>query len=206
MLPLRAFIYSSIFNVISHLQVRHPCILSFIANPSPLRGWASVLIPTILRKNNFPVGCAAFRANSFCLRILHFVSACSAGGPSGAFVLRHQDAMARPEANKRNLTMNIGRFDKTRDGFSGAIRTLSVFEFVKIVRCGKKSQNSPDFRVLLGSTEIGAAWEQKITDVRDGENTPSAEPRDCCTRFHRQLLDDKRQIRLQAKRLVGARR
>ena len=40
----------------------------------------------------------------------------------------------------------IGTFKADKDGYSGTIRTQ------------KKSPGAPDFRVLVGATEIGAAW------------------------------------------------
>jgi len=63
--------------------------------------------------------------------------------------------------------MQIGKFDKTREGFGGVIRTLGIYELVRIAACEKKSEHSPDFRLYLGGgEEIGVAWEKKTAEGR----------------------------------------
>ena len=53
----------------------------------------------------------------------------------------------------------IGTFKADKDGYSGTIRTLALNAKVRIVANDqKKSPGAPDFRVLVGATEIGAAW------------------------------------------------
>lgn len=53
----------------------------------------------------------------------------------------------------------IGTFSTVKDGYAGSIRTLTLNGRVKIAAINRKeSENAPDFRVLLGATEIGAAW------------------------------------------------
>ena len=53
----------------------------------------------------------------------------------------------------------IGTFSAVSDGYAGTIRTLSINARVKIFANDRKeTEGSPDFRVSLGATEIGAAW------------------------------------------------
>ncbi len=52
----------------------------------------------------------------------------------------------------------IGSFTKSDNGFAGTVRTLNVNVKVKIVPNDKTSDKQPDYRVLAGNYEIGAAW------------------------------------------------
>lgn len=54
----------------------------------------------------------------------------------------------------------IGSFKKSVDGYDGTIVTLALNAKVKFVPNDKKSENSPDFRIVTGKGEIGAAWKQ----------------------------------------------
>jgi uncharacterized protein (DUF736 family) len=54
----------------------------------------------------------------------------------------------------------IGTFTKSENGYAGTVRTLNVNVKVKIVPNDKSSDNSPDYRVLAGNYEIGAAWQK----------------------------------------------
>ena len=59
----------------------------------------------------------------------------------------------------------IGTFKADKDGYAGTIRTLTVNAKVRIVANDQKqSQGAPDFRVLVGTTEIGAAWRKTSED------------------------------------------
>ncbi len=53
----------------------------------------------------------------------------------------------------------IGTFTAAKDGYAGTIRTLMLNGRVHIIANDRKTANgAPDFRVTLGSVEIGAAW------------------------------------------------
>ena len=55
--------------------------------------------------------------------------------------------------------MIIGKFARTSDGWSGAIQTVTTQTKVRIVPNDKReSDRAPDFRVLAGHCELGAAW------------------------------------------------
>ena len=53
----------------------------------------------------------------------------------------------------------IGTFTAVKDGYAGTIRTLTLNARVNVVaNDDKESDKAPDFRILAGSIEIGAAW------------------------------------------------
>ena len=55
----------------------------------------------------------------------------------------------------------IGTFSTAKDGYAGTIRTLTLNAKVSIVANDRKEGSAaPDFRILAGSSEIGAAWRQ----------------------------------------------
>ena len=59
----------------------------------------------------------------------------------------------------------IGNFKADKDGYSGSIRTLTLNAKVRIIANDQKqSQGAPDFRVLVGVMEIGAAWRKSSAD------------------------------------------
>jgi uncharacterized protein (DUF736 family) len=59
----------------------------------------------------------------------------------------------------------IGTFKADKDGYSGAIRTLTLNAKVRFVAIDQKpSTQSPDFRIIAGTTEVGAAWRKTAED------------------------------------------
>ena len=56
---------------------------------------------------------------------------------------------------------SIGTFTRQDDGFNGTLRTLAFSVNVRIVPIPKSKENGPDYRVLAGPTEIGAAWKRQ---------------------------------------------
>ena len=64
----------------------------------------------------------------------------------------------------------IGTFVPTTDGYVGSIRTMTLHAKLRIVAIDNKTRDDqPDFRILFGSQEVGAAWKAKSHE---------AEPRD----------------------------
>jgi len=55
---------------------------------------------------------------------------------------------------------NIGIFTAQDDGFTGTLRTLILNVKVKIVPIPKESDNAPDYRIVAGTVEVGAAWKK----------------------------------------------
>ena len=56
---------------------------------------------------------------------------------------------------------NIGTFTADKDGFTGALRTLTLNVKVKLVPNDKgHNEKAPDFRLQSASHDIGAAWKK----------------------------------------------
>jgi uncharacterized protein (DUF736 family) len=55
---------------------------------------------------------------------------------------------------------NIGIFTAQDGGFGGTLRTLILNVKVKIVPIPKESENAPDYRIVAGTVEVGAAWKK----------------------------------------------
>ena len=53
----------------------------------------------------------------------------------------------------------IGTFSAAKDGYAGTIRTLTLNAKVQLVANERReADGAPDFRIMAGTTEIGAAW------------------------------------------------
>jgi uncharacterized protein (DUF736 family) len=53
----------------------------------------------------------------------------------------------------------IGTFSAVRDGYTGTIRTLTVSAKIQILANDRKEkEGAPDYRIMNGAVEIGAAW------------------------------------------------
>ena len=56
----------------------------------------------------------------------------------------------------------IGYVTLQSDGsYKGRLATLSIKHNIELVLNKKKNENQPDFRVMAGDVEIGAAWQRK---------------------------------------------
>ena len=63
----------------------------------------------------------------------------------------------------------IGTFKADKDGYAGAIRTLTLNAKVRIVASDRKEGDAaPDFRIFNGATELGVAWRK--TSQNTGES------------------------------------
>ena len=60
----------------------------------------------------------------------------------------------------------IGIFTSEGERFTGHIRTLTLNSGVAIVPTPKTTEKAPDYRVLCGATEIGAAWKKTSAENR----------------------------------------
>jgi uncharacterized protein (DUF736 family) len=64
----------------------------------------------------------------------------------------------------------IGRFAATTDGYVGTIRTLTIHAKLRIVAVDHKArEDAPDFRILFGLQEVGAAWKAKSHEAEPRE-------------------------------------
>jgi uncharacterized protein (DUF736 family) len=61
----------------------------------------------------------------------------------------------------------IGTFTKHENGFTGAVKTLSLNVKAKFIAADKESDKAPDFRILTGNVEFGAAWKKTAQNGRD---------------------------------------
>ena len=53
----------------------------------------------------------------------------------------------------------IGTFSAVKDGYAGTIRTLTLNIKVQLVANDRReADGAPDFRIVAGTAEIGAAW------------------------------------------------
>jgi uncharacterized protein (DUF736 family) len=53
----------------------------------------------------------------------------------------------------------IGTFSAVKDGYAGTIRTLTMSVRVRLIANDRKdADGAPDFRIVVGAAEIGAAW------------------------------------------------
>jgi len=53
----------------------------------------------------------------------------------------------------------IGTFTAIKDGYAGTIRTLNLNSKVEILANDRsEGEGAPQYRILVGGTEIGAAW------------------------------------------------
>ena len=53
----------------------------------------------------------------------------------------------------------IGTFTAIKDGYAGTIRTLNLNSKVEILASDRsEGEGAPQYRILVGGTEIGAAW------------------------------------------------
>ena len=68
---------------------------------------------------------------------------------------------------------NIGTFTAQNDSYTGTVRTLTFNVKVKIVPNNKESENAPDYRIVAGNFEIGAAW-KKVEQI--GSPLPVGDP------------------------------
>ena len=62
----------------------------------------------------------------------------------------------------------IGTFVKSDNGYTGSVRTLSLNVKAKLVPSEKDGDKVPDFRILSGPVEFGAAW-RKTAQTGDRE-------------------------------------
>lgn len=64
----------------------------------------------------------------------------------------------------------IGSFAPTTDGYVGTIRTITMRAKLRIVAVDKKLRDDqPDFKIMLGSHEIGAAWKARTHETEPRE-------------------------------------
>ena len=59
----------------------------------------------------------------------------------------------------------IGHFVSDTDGYIGSIKTLTFQAKLRLVAIeAKTKEDAPDFRIMFGTQEVGAAWKAKSHD------------------------------------------
>lgn len=58
----------------------------------------------------------------------------------------------------------IGSFSTNGNLISGSVRTLTVSMKARLVPIERTSRDAPDFRILSGMAEVGAAWSKTSGD------------------------------------------
>jgi uncharacterized protein (DUF736 family) len=62
---------------------------------------------------------------------------------------------------QRKTTMaTIGTFTAADNGYIGSIKTLTLNVKAKFVATEKENDKAPDFRIIAGAVECGAAWKK----------------------------------------------
>jgi uncharacterized protein (DUF736 family) len=61
----------------------------------------------------------------------------------------------------------IGIFSKTENGYTGAIKTLTLNVKARITPVEKTNEKAPDFRIFAGQIEVGAGWKKRSNEGRD---------------------------------------
>jgi uncharacterized protein (DUF736 family) len=80
---------------------------------------------------------------------------------------RHRDRNHAGLESKRKLNMAIiGNFTKKNNRYTGSLRTISLALAVDFAPIAS-TEKGPDFRVVSGSIELGAAWKKSR---KDGSN------------------------------------
>jgi uncharacterized protein (DUF736 family) len=73
-----------------------------------------------------------------------------------------------PDSKRTKIMATIGTFTKNENGFTGAVKTLSLNVKAKFVPAeNKENEKAPDFRILTGNVEFGAAWKKTAQNGRD---------------------------------------
>ncbi len=61
----------------------------------------------------------------------------------------------------------IGSFTASGNGFTGTIKTLNLNVKATIRTVERTSDKGPDYRILAGATEFGAAWKKTSNEGRE---------------------------------------
>ncbi|WP_426127950.1 DUF736 domain-containing protein [Pararhizobium sp. PWRC1-1] len=61
----------------------------------------------------------------------------------------------------------IGSFTASGNGFNGTIKTLNLNVKATVRAVERTTEKGPDFRILAGNVEFGAAWKKTSNEGRD---------------------------------------
>jgi uncharacterized protein (DUF736 family) len=93
--------------------------------------------------------------------VLRFASGLTAAGRSLPGPRTAIEAAMVAARQQRTTTMaTIGTFTAADDGYTGSVKTLTLNVKAKFVATEKENDKAPDYRILAGSIEFGAAWKK----------------------------------------------
>jgi uncharacterized protein (DUF736 family) len=102
------------------------------------------------------------------LAVLRCAPASGAGrSPPGARAAIEAAITRARQQTGETIMATIGTFTKSDNGFAGAVKTLSLNVKAKFIPSDKESDKAPDFRILAGSVEFGAAWKKTAQNGRE---------------------------------------
>jgi uncharacterized protein (DUF736 family) len=61
----------------------------------------------------------------------------------------------------------IGSFTASSNGFNGTIKTLNLNVKATVRAVERATEKAPDFRILAGNVEFGAAWKKTSNEGRE---------------------------------------
>ncbi len=59
----------------------------------------------------------------------------------------------------------IGTFTASNNGFTGSVKTLTLNVKATFVATEKENDKAPDYRIVTGATEFGAAWKKTARET-----------------------------------------
>jgi uncharacterized protein (DUF736 family) len=59
----------------------------------------------------------------------------------------------------------IGTFTASNNGFTGSVKTLSLNVKATFVATERDNDKAPDYRIMAGATEFGAAWRKTARET-----------------------------------------
>lgn len=59
----------------------------------------------------------------------------------------------------------IGTFTASNNGYTGSVKTLTLNVRATFVATEKENDKAPDYRILAGATEFGAAWKKTARET-----------------------------------------
>jgi len=74
-------------------------------------------------------------------------------------------AMVAARRQRKTTMATIGTFTAADNGYTGSVKTLTLNVKAKFVATEKENDKAPDYRIVAGSTEFGAAWKKTAKET-----------------------------------------
>jgi uncharacterized protein (DUF736 family) len=125
---------------------------------------ASIAFPQRLRPAFFPAAKGRHSSRETkkpSAAVLRFAAGLKAAGRSLPGPRTAIEAAMVAARQQRKITMaTIGTFIAADNGYTGSVKTLTLNVKAKFVATEKENDKAPDYRILAGSIEFGAAWKK----------------------------------------------